>query len=276
MVECTGSFFIYNSEIKPVEQFIGDFLSLDEYIYEVIRVASGVPLFIKDHIGRLEQTTKLQNTRLPYPCENIIGQVKTLTEKNNFKYGNIKIVFIPFDVSKNKFEFLIYINPHQYPTEAQYINGVGVSVYQGIRYNPNAKLMHNSLRQKTFELKLNTSTYETLLFDNEGNVTECSRSNIFFIKDGVIFTPPATDVLPGITRKKILYLCDKLNISYKEQRLKLNEIDKMDAVFISSTSRKVLPVDNINSINYIVDHPVTRKIQKAFDNLIDDYIRKNS
>ncbi len=272
MNECAGKYFIYNSEIKENKEFCDDFLKREAYIYEVIRVVDFIPLFVEDHVKRLKQTADIQNTCLPYPENEIIKQIKLLIEKNNFNFGNVKIVYLPDTVDNTDFDFLVYIQPHEYPTEEDYEKGVGVSIYQAKRDNPNAKIMNTILREKTKKLKISTNTYETLLINDKGYVTECSRSNIYFIKNDYILTPPGSDVLHGITREKIMMLCNEMGISIKEQKIKHSDLNGMDAVFISGTSRKILPVNKIDGNQYHVDHIITRKIQKAFDDLIEKYI----
>jgi branched-chain amino acid aminotransferase len=271
MQEITGEYYLSNSEIKLSNLFCDEFLKLDAYIYEVLRVMNGVPLFVEDHVERLSKTAEIQNTKLPYSNAEIFFQISYLIKENKLSEGNIKIVYIPNPNNKCNYSFLIYINPHQYPTKDEFINGVPVSFFSGVRINPNAKIMQTDLRENANIHKNNTNTYEVLLIDENGFITEGSRSNVFFVKDNEVLTPPTEYVLPGITRKYIIKMCNELNIPIRETSIHQNEVESMEAVFISGTSRKVLPVNMIENIKFAVNNVITRKIQTAFDDIIKVY-----
>jgi branched-chain amino acid aminotransferase len=271
MQEITEEYYLSNSEIKLSNLFCEEFLKLDTYIYEVLRVINGVPLFVEDHVERLSKTAEIQNTKLPYSNAEIFSQISLVIKENKLSEGNIKIVYIPNPNNKCNYSFLIYINPHQYPTKDEFINGVPVSFFSGVRINPNAKIMQTELRENANIHKNNTNTYEVLLIDENGFITEGSRSNVFFVKDNEVLTPPTEYVLPGITRKYIIKMCNELNIPIRETSIHQNEVESMDAVFISGTSRKVLPVNMIENRKFAVNNVITGKIQSAFDDIIKVY-----
>ena len=271
MSECIGISFLENSIFKQSEEFSDDFLYLESYIYEVMRVFQGTPLFAEDHIERLLQTFALNNISITYSAEEIYQQIKTLININKLDLGNIKIVYTD-DKMKNDSHFLIYITPHDYPSEKDYEVGVCVRLHSGIRHNPNAKVMIPALREEANLIKSNQNCYEVLLVDNDGFITEGSRSNVFFVKDNTVYTPPLSDVLPGITRKHIISGCSQNSISVVEKKIAMNDIMEYDAVFISGTSRKVLPVNHIDDKMFSVNNTIMRKIQQNFNEQISEYI----
>jgi len=105
-------------------------------------------------------------------------------------------------------------------------------------------------------------------------VSEGSRSNVFFIRHDLIRTPPGDQVLKGITRNKVIQLCRKLNIKLIEDPISIDELNKFEAVFLTGTSPKVLPVRRIGSMIYNPDHQLTRLLAVAYDELAADYIRQ--
>ncbi|MBS4013054.1 MAG: aminotransferase class IV [Bacteroidetes bacterium] len=274
MKEIAGKYYLSNAEIRAVNSFCDNFLSHESYIYEVMRVIKNTPMFVEDHLMRLSQTFTLQNSLLPYSEKEIYTQIHKLIEINKLAFGNIKIAYSKNSIENKKPEFLIYVTPHEYPTEDDFRNGVCVKLFEGVRENPNAKVMVTSFRQEANEIKASQNCYELLLVDDNKCITEGSRSNVFFIKGNKVYTPPTSDVLPGITRKHIIAGCINLNINIIECKINSSEITEFDAVFISGTSRKVLPVRQIDSIVYSVDNPYMRKIQQDLENQIDDYIKK--
>jgi branched-chain amino acid aminotransferase len=273
MRECLGKLFINNGNLTDTSAFDDSFLKNPHYIYEVFRVIDGVALFLEDHLDRLKKTCDLSEHCHGFSYDDIYGQVYEVIKANNFSFGNLKMVLYSND-RKNS-HFLIYITEHQYPTPQQFEKGIPVALFKGIRNNPNAKVMDVKLRNATNMMKQEMEVYETLLVDDQGCITEGSRSNVFFIRHGKIITPPLQDVLPGITRKHIIEVCRSLSLPLTEEKVPARSIVVMEAVFISGTSRKVLPVNRIDDIEFDANHPVTRQIQNAFNHVVEKYILEN-
>ena len=110
--------------------------------------------------------------------------------------------------------------------------------------------------------------YEVLLVNRDGIITEGSRSNVFFIKNGEVYTSPTDAVLPGVTRTMIIRILEEAGIPLHYSAVRQDELAGFDAAFISGTSPKVLPVANIGDIAYDVDDPVLRSIMARYDSLL--------
>jgi branched-subunit amino acid aminotransferase/4-amino-4-deoxychorismate lyase len=88
---------------------------------------------------------------------------------------------------------------------------------------------------------------EALLIDTDGHVTEGTSSNVFWVKDDQVFTPPLTSgLLPGITRALVFELCERLRLTAGEQLARAETLIDADGVFLSLTSRGVVPVSSID------------------------------
>lgn len=273
MGECTGRVFLKNNELIDTTQFDGSFLSGTAYIYEVFRVIDGIPLFLEDHLERLCRSVALTGNSLPLTEKEIQQLVFALVDANELPAGNIKIAYIPSDGATEDL-FQLYITPHQYPDARQFREGIAVALFDGSRQNPNAKVMDAALRTHTNQMKSAQNVYETLLVDQEGYITEGSRSNVFFVVDNDIITPPMEDVLPGITRKYVIECCRKEGVPLREERMHVSEIHRAQAAFLSGTSRKVLPINRINDNLYDPSHDLIRIIQHAFNNVVTIYLLK--
>ncbi len=271
MNECSGKYFVENGKVKETTGFDDAFLQTPHYIYEVFRVIDGTALFLEDHLHRLEKTCALSEHCPGFSHQQIHHQVYQLIRINHFNYGNIKIVLTSQKPGVSK--LIIYINPHQYPTPEQYKKGVAVSLYKGVRYNPNAKVMDVKLRANTNMVKQEKNVYETLLVDEKGFITEGSRSNVFFIKNRQIITPPLKDVLPGITRKHIIQLCQQMGLDAREEKVKAQSLEDMEGLFITGTSRKVLPVNQVDQWLFDPQQLLTQRISQAFDHKTREYIK---
>ena len=127
-------------------------------------------------------------------------------------------------------------------------------------------------RRKSDELLDRKGIYEVLLQNEEGFLTEGSRSNFFYIKDDQLYTSPVKTVLPGIARKNIIKSCSLHGISVIEKSLHINEIDQVDSMFLSGTSPKVLPIRNIQNTQFVMKNILLREVQAIYNQHIDDYI----
>jgi len=108
--------------------------------------------------------------------------------------------------------------------------------------------------------------YETL-FERNGLITEASHCNVFFVRDGTIYTHPLGPyILDGITRQVVLELCEKLQIELIQEGIPAKEISSMDEAFLTGTSTQVLAIQKIDDHHYFdtIPGPVTRKLQQAF------------
>jgi branched-chain amino acid aminotransferase len=273
MKECLGQQFICNGEPISVGLFDSSFLTGPDYVYEVFRVIDGVALFLDDHLKRFQQTCKLAGHTSYVDSNDLYNWVYRLISINHLTFGNIKMVLK--NAPKNPTDLCIYITEHQYPTPDEYAGGVDVMLFKGMRYNPNAKIMDVSLRNANNQIKSQKNVYETLLVDTDGCITEGSRSNVFFVKDGKVITPLPEDVLPGITRKHVLEVCHQQSIEVIEEKVLARSLVVMEGVFISGTSRKVLPVKKVDGLDFDPHHPLILQIKNAFDQKIADYIKNH-
>lgn len=275
MSECVSKYFVRNSEIIEKGQFDESVIISGKTIYEVIRVIDGVPIFFEKHMKRLEKSVDLMNKILPLSEENIIDKIYDLIKANNMSEGNIKIILSYSNVedATSSADFLAYFIETHYPSDMEYENGVPVILYHGMRKNPNAKVIDTEFRLKVTKEIVNRNAYEAILVDNNGNITEGSKSNIFMIKDNTVITAPVEDVLPGITRDVIIEVCNNLGFNVKEDRIKFNKVDDLDALFISGTSPKVLPIKYVNNVIFdSAKNNVVISIMRAYNIYINDYI----
>ena len=191
--------------------------------------------------------------------------------KNENKFeGNIKITYEVYEKILK-----IFFIEHSYPSSEMYENGVKTILYFGERENPNAKIVNENFREKVNKEIKDKNVYEAILVDKNGYITEGSKSNIFMIKDNKLLTSPVKAVLPGVTRGEIINLAEKLEIEIKEVEYKYSDIDKLDGMFISGTSPKVLPIKSVNNINLDPNNSIIRKLMLEYDNEINIYIKNH-
>ncbi|MBK9359552.1 MAG: aminotransferase class IV [Bacteroidales bacterium] len=270
MGDCTRTTFLANGELLPAGGFDDYFSPEKTYIYEVFRVIDGIPLFIDDHLDRFFATVRLAGADPGCGRDQLLADITLLINANEPGDGNIKISIAP-GRSGNTY-LLIYFTPHLYPTPEQFASGVAVRLLEAERTNPNAKVMDIPLRAETDKIKHEDEVYEVLLVDRNGFITEGSRSNVFFIYGNEIITPPLDTVLPGVTRKQIINLSEANQIRIIETKVHCSDIERYDSLFISGTSRKVLPVNKVDELDFPVSNSLMIRISQLFSQRVNAYV----
>jgi branched-chain amino acid aminotransferase len=258
-------YFIFNGELKPNILFKSS--ENAGGIYEVLRVAEGIPLFLEEHLERFFSSAVIAGKSIRFQKEQIISFLNALIHQNNVQEGNILL-----SCKTNLKAFFI---PHEYPKQEWYETGVRCGLLYAERPHPNAKVFQTSVRQQADRLIKNKGYYEVLLVDHLERVTEGSRSNVFFVKENRMITPPGDEVLRGITRQKIIQLATDSGIPFSEQEVWLKDLPAFEAAFITGTSPKILPLSQIEERKLNPQNSLMQKLRKQYDDLVMDYLRAN-
>ena len=240
----------------------------DKIIYEVLRVINGKPIFLETHLERMKNSFELINKEFKFSYDEISMEINNLIKTEKKSEGNIKITY-----AVNENILRMFFIEHSYPSFEMYEYGVKTILYFGERENPNAKIVNENFREKVNNEIKDKNAYEAILVDKNGYITEGSKSNIFMVKDDELLTSPTKAVLPGVTRGEIIKIAEKLGIKIKEVEYKYSDIDKLDGMFISGTSPKVLPIKSVNNINLDPNNGIIRKLSKEYDNDINEYMK---
>jgi branched-chain amino acid aminotransferase len=261
MNECSGKKFILNGSLQPVEMFDNSMVYEGDSVYEVLRMIKGCPVFFPDHLERLTTSVILQKKEFLADRTAIKKSVTDLARADKKKESNLKIVF---NYNKGVNNFLIYYIESSYPTEIQYKKGVKGVLFYAERKDPESKVIDHKLRSSIYHKLIMEGGYEVLLVNEKKQITEGSRSNIFFVEGESLITAPDNVVLSGITRKHILEICSDENISVKFSCVNADEIKEYDAVFMTGTSPAVLPFYCIDDIFFNVRIPLIERLRKLY------------
>jgi branched-chain amino acid aminotransferase len=265
------SFFIKNSQLYTIENnIVSPKNECIKTIYEVVRVINSKVLFIEDHLNRFNNSTSLAEIQPIFNSTEILTWLKSLINKNELINGNIKFQYCL--TKEGKVDFYAFIIPHTYPSEKEYEQGVAITLFEAERKNPNIKEENIGLREQINTYISEQKAYEALLIHSKGYITEGSKSNFFLIKENIIYTAPLNQVLEGITAKKILELCMEKGITVFQELIHVKTLKNYEAAFITGTSPKILPVKNIDSMDFNVKNLKLRKLMSDFDLFIEKYI----
>ncbi|MBO8169879.1 MAG: aminotransferase class IV [Thermoanaerobacteraceae bacterium] len=270
--------YVYlNGQIKPKEEVA---LSVDdrgftfgEGVYEVVRVYGRVPFLLAEHMERLERSAA--EMEIPLPEYFTLGHwqqaISQLVEKNN-----LPECFVYLQLTRGvQFRNHAFKDDLQ-PTTVMYLiagkswdqerQGVKATLADDIRWHrcdvKSTMLMANTLAKT----RAARQGYFEVIFERDGWITEGSSSNVFFVKNGKLITPPLSNyILPGITRQFVLQLADRVGIEYQERPVRVRELPGMDEVFISATGIEIIPVNQLDGLRYQAPGPVFSCLRAAFD-----------
>jgi len=269
-----GKYFLRGNDLREDYEFDNSFLSKGNNFYEVVRIQDSVVLFLEDHMNRLEESARHSNLRPFVSAQEMKKLLFRLIRANKMSSGNLKFVF-HFGSGEWEKTFLAYPVPYYYPEEEVYQKGVTTDFFQFDRPNPSVKNWFASYKAEIAVIKQEKNLYELILQSKDGAITEGSQSNLFVVKNNTIYTAPKDLVLEGITRRKIFSICESNGIKLVEKVYKSDFLLDADAVFLSGTSAKILPVSKIGETQIKGNHPLVKKLGQLYDELILDYISQH-
>ena len=247
-------------------------------IFDFFRVTDGVPVFVENHIERMQQSMAMMNLKTPYTAADWIERINELIRKNGVESAGFRIV-VTGGYSEDGFtlpaEGNVYMMMHYLPENdpAQYEHGISLLTSDYQRDKPRAKTTMYMQALYMQPVLKQAGAYE-VLYHSDGLVRECSRCNIFFIdEDGVIHTPEQ-EMLKGITRKKVLEIAAEKGIAIRERALAMSELPGMAGAFLTATTKGVLPVAKIDD-HIIGDgqvHELAKLLQQLYTEKSERYI----
>ena len=115
---------------------------------------------------------------------------------------------------------------------------------------------------------------DAVLLNQQGQVTESTTSNLFCVKNNQVITPPiASGLLDGITRAFVLKLLTENHQEAIEREILQEDLYDADEVFISSTTREIMPVSQIDHQSYRCPGPLTIRLQELFRNHVEATVK---
>lgn len=244
-----------NGEIKPIEDAkvsVLDIGLLRGYgIYDGIAGINGKPFRFADHWARFLSGAHILNLNVPITEDGAKKKIEELLEKNHgSKRANIRMILtggntiggIEYDFEKPTF----YILTEEWESlpKDYYEEGAKLITYRHVRELPEYKTI-NYIRAVNLQNYRKEEKAVEILFVKDGEVLECSTSNVFLVKDGKLITP-AENILKGITRKVVLEIASKSGLVIEERIVMEEELKSADEVFITSSFKDIVPIVKID------------------------------
>lgn len=217
-------------------------------VFETMRVEDGQLWFWDRHLTRLRQGLKVLNIRLTYTTKDLEAVIHKVLVFNQLKNARLRLMVY----QKNKTSGLAVLAlPRKVFSSQEYTLGYNVTTascqsrparyacVKSLDYARYREVYHQAVRQ---------GFQETLLVDPKGHVFEASRSNVFFVKNGIVHTPALTlGCLDGVTRRLVLECAREHKIAVKTVKPKVQDIINSDEVFLTNAILGIMPVTRIDS-----------------------------
>lgn len=250
-------------------------------IYEVVRTYEGKLFTLKEHFERLERSAQRIYMRLPFGYEKLRDHLKEMVKAVGSPNCYLRIVVsrgitaddgtISIEPPKPERPLTVVIaKPLKDWPKEDYSRGVRLMT-PTIRRNPRAA-MDPGIKSGNY-LNNVLALYEArrqgvddaVMLNPSGHITESTLSNVFFVKDGVVLNPASeSSILDGITRAIVMQICEKNEIPINTGLFTLEDVRGAQECFISSTSREVMPVRQLNETTYRTDGPVTARLGELY------------
>jgi branched-subunit amino acid aminotransferase/4-amino-4-deoxychorismate lyase len=146
-------------------------------------------------------------------------------------------------------DWYAFMLPPIVPPASAYVEGVRCLLFRGERHFPQAKSLSMLLSTVAYRTASARGCYDALLVNGKGGITEGTRTNLFYVRhgeSGVVYTPPAAEVLEGITRRTLIEALAAVGTRTIERPLGLAEaLEGACGLMVTSTSSRVIPVQAI-------------------------------
>jgi branched-chain amino acid aminotransferase len=255
-------------------------------VWEGLRVYQGRIFCLNRHLDRLHASAHaLAFTHIPSKDEIKKALVETLDANSMHDNVHIRLTLTRgekitsgMDPRLNTKGSTLIVLAEWKPLVYDNNSGIRVITSSQRRNGPqflDSKIHHNNLLNNILaKIQANVAGVDAaIMLDHHGFVSELNDTNIFMIKDGIVFTPHADACLHGITRGLIMDICKELDIRIEEKNLSLTEFYNADEVFASGTMGELTPVVEIDG-RKIIDRSgknVYQKIRDQFHSLIPHF-----
>ena len=253
-----------NGRIAPADQAVVPVYDhgfvYGEGVYETLRTYNRVPFLYQRHVDRLRQSAA--RILLDVPFDD--GTLLSWTEQTIAAAGDLNEAYIRILLTRGVGDLnydpkstptpttVIIVKPFEPPAPRVFQEGIRISLVEMLRNHPqsvNPRIKSNNLLNNAMAMQAayRAGAEEGLMCNYRGELTECSQANFFLVRGEAVLTPPTdAGLLEGVTRAFIFELGRELGIDVREETLLPKDLADADEMFITSTTRELSPVVNID------------------------------
>ncbi len=257
-------------------------------LFETMRANNGVVFSLKDHLDRLffsaaSLSVPIEET---YDKKYITDAIYKLLKANKLTEARLRLTLtsgpmVREDEQQKPTLLIIATKLTPYPDE-YYRNGVLV-VLSPFRQNIAEPIYgHKTTSYFSRMLALKWAhqkrAAEALWFTVDNRLAEGCISNVFLVKDSILYTPfIRTPILAGVARKTVFQIAFRDSIELVEKDLYIDDVLAADEIFLTNVIMQILPISRVekHDVGAGKPGPMTKKLQKKFEELIQTECRQN-
>jgi len=236
---------------------VGDLLVQRGYgIFDYLRVANNKPLFIESHLDRLFNSAEIMRLSIALSKEALKKIVADLIEKNNIPFSGIRLIIAggdaPDGYTISKPHLIIIQQPLDAPPAQISTKGIVLASHFYQRQLAEVKTT-DYLMAIHLQPWMKSQGADDILYYTNDSISECPRSNIFMVTQDNIIVTPARNMLKGITRKNIIAVAEAHHLKLEQRDISLSEMKKAKEVFITSSTKRIIPVHRLDDQNFSLE-----------------------
>jgi len=241
-----------NNEFLPEEKaclHISDLSVQRGYgIFDFFKIIDNKPVFLEDHLNRFYHSAAQMHLPVLKLREDLIAVIYSLIEKNNLSDSGIRVTltggYSPDGYAMAEPNLIISQHIFPFTTKDSFEKGIKLITYPHQRQLPQVKTI-DYVMAIWLQSLIKEKKADDVLYHTKGVITECPRANFFIVtKDGKLITP-AENILKGITRMKLLALAEN-HYEVEEKQITLKDIQNAKEAFITSSTKRILPVYQVD------------------------------
>ena len=260
-----------------------------EGVYETIRTYHHIPFLLDRHLKRLRASAAGIRLTISESDRDLARAIEATMRHASGQGEQYIRLLVTRGTGELNYDpavcpeptVVIIVRSHKENSPEVLNAGIAVVVSSIIRNHPDAinpliksnNLLNNALAMQE---AIRAGAEEAIMLNYRGEIAECAQSNIFLVRGGSVRTPPlASGLLDGVTRNFIFEVACRANVTVQESVLDITDLKEADEIFITSTTREVLPVSKIGerAVGSGTPGPITRQLAAEFHRFIDELSR---
>lgn len=237
-------------------------------VFDFTRTVNGVPLFLNDHLQRFYNSVASMHLAVNYDMQELSSIIHELIQRSCLPEAGVRIMltggYSTDGYHPTEPNLVITCNPVQIASEDDFEKGYSIITHKYQRELPHAKSI-NYMMAVWLQPLLQEKEANDLLYYNKESITEFPRCNVFIVTADNKLVTPEKNILHGVTRKNIMSLAAEV-MEVEERDITVEELLNAPEVFLTATTKRVLPVLKINGRNVGNGKPgeITRQLYNKF------------
>jgi len=251
-----------------------------EGVYETLRTYRQSPFLLDRHLTRLRTSASLINLTIPQDDSELAAAITTTMRHAALKGEQYVRLIVTRGVGDLSYDpagcptptVIIIVKTHRETSPENMENGIRIIISSILRNHPeavNPRIKSNNLLNSALAMQeaIQAGAQEALMRNYRGELSECSQSNIFLVKESKVLTPSLeSGLLEGVTRNFVFEIGAHTGFTVRETVLGDSDVHEADEIFITSTTREILPVTRVEdrTVGSGAPGPVTLALAAAF------------